>query len=69
MTYASRPLLNATRARRGRYGRRVVWVLALGTLLAALGLFAAWTWKAADLTVTNSTTDQPPHVAGLATAD
>ena len=68
MTYASRPVLNAIRARQGLYGRRVVWVLALGTLLAALGLFAAWTWQAPDLTVA-STTDQPPHVAGLATAD
>ncbi|WP_156467295.1 MULTISPECIES: hypothetical protein [unclassified Phenylobacterium] len=24
------------------------WVLVFGTLLAALGMFAAWTWKSAD---------------------
>ena len=35
-----RPVLNATRARQGRWGRHVFWVLVFGTLLAALGLFA-----------------------------
>ena len=43
-----RPALNATRARQGRWGRQVFWVLVFGTLLAALGMFAAWTWKSAD---------------------
>lgn len=43
-----RPVLNATRARQGRWGRHVFWVLVFGTLLAALGMFAAWTWKSAD---------------------
>jgi len=50
MSYSSnetgRPVLNATRARQGRWGRHVFWVLVFGTLLAALGMFAAWTWKA-----------------------
>ena len=50
MTYSSResarPVLNATRARQGRWGRHVFWVLVFGTLLAGLGLFFAWTWRA-----------------------
>jgi hypothetical protein len=40
------PELSATRARQGRFGRQMVWVLAVSTLLAAIGLFLAWTWKA-----------------------
>jgi hypothetical protein len=43
-----RPVLNATRARQGRWGQHIFWVLVFGTLLAALGMFAAWTWKSAD---------------------
>jgi hypothetical protein len=50
------PTLNATTARQGRWGRHVFWVLVFGTLLAALGLFAAWTWKADDLAATKPTT-------------
>ncbi len=49
MTYSTRererPALNATRARQGRWGRPVFWVLVFGTLLAALALFAAWAWR------------------------
>ncbi|RAK64990.1 hypothetical protein [Phenylobacterium kunshanense] len=49
MTYSSReserPALNATRARQGRWGRHVFWVLVFGTLLAGLAMFAAWTWR------------------------
>lgn len=41
-----RPALNVTRARQGRWGRHVFWVLVFSTLLAALGMFAAWTWRA-----------------------
>lgn len=51
---STRPVMSATRARQGRYGRHVFWVLLFGTLLAALGLFAAWTWRAGDLASTNS---------------
>ncbi len=35
-----------TRARQGRWGRHVFWVLVCSTLLAALGMFAAWAWRA-----------------------
>lgn len=48
----SRPTVGATRARQGRFGRHVFWVLLFGTLLAALGLFAAWTWRSGDLAST-----------------
>ncbi len=43
-----RPVLNATRARQGRWGKHIFWVLVVGTLLAAIGMFAAWTYKSAD---------------------
>ena len=59
MTYSSRPVLNATRARSGRYGRHMLWVLLFGTLLAAAGLFAAWTWKAPDLAAANTDNGKP----------
>ena len=58
MTYSREPpntALNATRVRQGRWGRPVFWVLVFSTLLAALGLFAAWTWKAPDLASTDPT--------------
>lgn len=60
MTYSrdseqGHPTVNATRARQGRWGRPVFWVLVFGTLLAALGLFAAWTWRAPDLARTEPT--------------
>ena len=42
-------VLSSTRARQGRYGRHVLWVLLVSTALAAIALFAAWTWRAPDL--------------------
>lgn len=38
-------VLNTTRARQARWGRPVFWVLLFGTVLSALGMFAAWTWQ------------------------
>ena len=50
MAFSNRPTtLRATRARSGRLGRPILWVLLFGTALAALGLFAAWTWRSGDL--------------------
>jgi len=46
--YFGKPVLNSTRARQGRLGRDVFWVLMFSTALALLGLFAAWTWRAGD---------------------
>lgn len=43
------PRLNATRARQGRWGRHVFWVLVVSTVLAALALFGAWSYRANDL--------------------
>jgi hypothetical protein len=43
-------VLAATPARQGRIGRHMFWVLVIGTALAAIGLFLAWTWKAPSLT-------------------
>ena len=43
------PVLAATPARQGRYGRHMFWVLVIGTLLAAIGLLLAWIWKAPSL--------------------
>jgi hypothetical protein len=53
MANSHRPTLGATRARQGRFGRHVVWVLLFGTLLAALALFGAWTWQSDDLARAN----------------
>jgi len=50
----SRQTVGATRARQGRSGRHVFWVLLFGTLLAALALFAAWTWRSGDLQSTEA---------------
>jgi len=44
-----KPVVAATPARQGRLGRPVFWVLVISTLLAAIGLFFAWTWKAPGL--------------------
>ncbi|MFI4965566.1 MAG: hypothetical protein ACHP9T_09385 [Caulobacterales bacterium] len=48
-TEPGHPVLAATPARQGRYGRPVFWVLVISTLLAAIGLFIAWTWRAPAL--------------------
>lgn len=55
-----RTVLNATRARQGRYGRHVLWVLLVSTALAALALFGAWTWRAPDLSAAEQRNDQRP---------
>ena len=58
MAYQSRQTLGATRARQGRFGRHMIWVLLFGTLLAVIGLFAAWTWKAPSLENTAAVNDR-----------
>ena len=58
LTRSSRPGLSATRARQGRIGVHMFWVLAVSTALAALALFGAWSWRAGDLPAT------PPSNAG-----
>lgn len=46
---ASRPTLGVTRARQGRLGRNVLFVLLAALLLVVVGFFAAWTWQADEL--------------------
>jgi hypothetical protein len=41
----------------------MIWVLLFGTLLAALGLFFAWTWKAGDLASTERNNGKQPTAA------
>ena len=55
--------LRATRARSGRLGRPILWVLLFGTVLAALGLFAAWTWRSGDLASVEHNNAKQPAVA------
>lgn len=53
MTYSrDRPDIGATRARQGRLGRNIFWVLAFGILLTVLGFAATWALKARDLAAT-----------------
>lgn len=40
--------LGATRARQGRAGRSIFWVLVFGVALTVLGFAATWAWKAGD---------------------
>lgn len=49
MAYSQdRPTLGATRARQGRMGRNIFWVLVFGVALTVLGFAATWAWKAGD---------------------
>lgn len=43
------PRLSATRARQGRWGKHIFWVLIASTVLAAMALFGAWSYRASDL--------------------
>lgn len=51
---ANRPALNETRARQGRYGRHVLWLLLASLALVVLALFGAWAWRADDLATTDA---------------
>jgi hypothetical protein len=46
---APRQTVGATRARQGRLGRDILFVLIAAILLVVIGFFATWTWKAGDL--------------------
>jgi hypothetical protein len=41
-TNQDHPVVAATRARQGRWGKHVLWVLIVSTVLAALVLMATW---------------------------
>jgi hypothetical protein len=53
---SSGPRLNATRARQGRFGRHIFWILIVSTVLAALALFGAWSFRAGDLAAVQDNT-------------
>lgn len=55
------PQLNTTRARQGRSGKPILWVLGISTALAAAALFGSWAMKSDDLASTevhNASTTQ-----------
>ena len=45
MTESQRPTLGATRARQGRNGRRILWVLLFGIALTVIGFVLAYFWR------------------------
>jgi hypothetical protein len=64
MAYSQdRPTVGATRARQGRLGRNIFWVLVFGIVLTVLGFAATWAWKAGDLAST-----QPNNASAKADA-
>ena len=66
--HSDHPILNATRARQGRFGRHVFWVLLVSTALAAMALFGAWTWQADNLASTEVNNARQPADAQAFTA-
>lgn len=49
MAYShDRRTVGATRARQGRMGRSVFWVLVFAIALTVLGFAVTWAWKAGD---------------------
>lgn len=46
--------VDATRARQGRVGRNIFWVLVVGVALTVLGFAATWAWKASDFAAANN---------------
>lgn len=61
-----RPTIEATRARQGRLGRNVIWVLIFGVLLTVLAFAAIWAWEAGDLASTEpKNATQRADVAGF----
>ncbi|HYD45357.1 MAG TPA: hypothetical protein VEA79_08855 [Phenylobacterium sp.] len=55
--------VGATRARQGRYGRHVFWVLVVSTLLAAIALFASWGFRSDDLAAVEPNNARQPQDA------
>ena len=62
MTESQRPTLGATRARQGRTGRQILWVLLFGVALVILGFVLAYFWQTGGKVVTPPGGDQ--HVSG-----
>jgi hypothetical protein len=60
---APAPDLPATKARQGRMGRDVFWVLLISVVLAAVGLGVAWIWRAPQLAASEAHNGKQPAVA------
>jgi len=59
MTETSRPVVKETPARQGIRGTGLFWVLVVSTVLAAIGLLAAWVWRAPPLAHVNADNGRP----------
>jgi hypothetical protein len=60
---SSAPDLSATKARQGRMGRDVFWVLVISVVLAVAALTAAWIYRAPQLTASDANNGTRPAVA------
>lgn len=52
---------NVTRARQGRSGKPILWVLGISTVAAAAVLFGSWAMRSDDLSVANETNVEAPR--------
>ncbi|HEY3887612.1 MAG TPA: hypothetical protein VGL73_03495 [Caulobacteraceae bacterium] len=59
----SSPDLPATKARQGRMGRDVFWVLVISVVLAVVALAAAWIYRAPQLAASDANNGTRPAVA------
>lgn len=59
----SSPDLPATKARQGRMGRDVFWVLVISVVLAVAALAAAWIYRAPQLAASDANNGTHPAVA------
>ena len=57
------PDLSATKARQGRMGRDVFWVLVISVVLAVAALAAAWIYRAPQLSASDANNGTRPAVA------
>jgi len=62
-SHEDRQRLGATRARQGRMGRNIFWVLVFGVALTVLGFAATWAWKAGDFATTRPNDEAQPAQA------
>jgi hypothetical protein len=57
------PELPATKARQGRMGRDVFWVLVISVVLAVVAVTAAWIWRAPQLSASEANNGKQPSAA------